>query len=147
MKNKYVENVITMFRRRGLAPKYERAGIYCIKLDEKIVYIGKSQNMLERIAAHYVGIKTGSECKYRILAEVQSKGYAINFDVLYYAGSGSRLDIVNEIGEKEGELIRLYRPILNTQIPKEENWRKWEVQEIDARKVLELLLDSEYISV
>ena len=44
-------------------------------------------------------------------------------------------------------MIRLYRPILNTQIPKEENWRKWEVQEIDARKVLELLLDSEYISV
>ena len=58
-----------MFRRNGLSPKYERPGIYCIKLNDQIVYIGKSHNMLERIAAHYVGIKTGSERKYRIIAE------------------------------------------------------------------------------
>ena len=69
MKNKYVENVCAMFRRRGQSPKYEHPGIYCIKLNDQIVYIGKSLNMLERIAYHYVGIKTGSEKKYRILAE------------------------------------------------------------------------------
>ena len=33
-----------------LAGKYEHAGIYCIKLDNRIVYIGKSTNMLKRIA-------------------------------------------------------------------------------------------------
>ena len=58
-----------MLRRKGLADKYEHPGIYCIKLNDLIVYIGKSRNMLERIAQHYVGIKEGSECKYRILAE------------------------------------------------------------------------------
>ena len=50
---------------------------------------------------------------------------------------------MNEIGEKEGEFIRKYRPILNTQIPKEEDWHKWDVSEVDAREVLKLLLDNE----
>lgn len=97
--------------------------------------------MLERIAQHYVGIKRGSERKYRILAEVQRKGYSIGFDVLYYAKSINKADVINEIGEKEGELIRAYRPVLNTQIPRKENWRKWDVKEVDAREVLKLLLN------
>ncbi len=46
MANRYEENVCKMLRRKGLAPKYEHPGIYCIKLDDKIVYIGKSKNML-----------------------------------------------------------------------------------------------------
>ena len=78
--------------------------------------------MLERVAHHYVGIKLGSERKYRILAEAQRKGHPIEFDVLYYAESNRKRDILNEIGEKEGEYIRAYRPILNTQIPKEEDF-------------------------
>ena len=97
--------------------------------------------MLVRVANHYVGIKRGSERKYRILAEAQRKGQKIGFDVLYYTKSERMRDIVNEIGEKEGEFIRKYRPILNTQIPKEEDWHKWDVQEVDAREVLKLLLD------
>ena len=48
---------------------------------------------------------------------------------------------MNEIGKKEGELIRKHRPILNTQIPKEEDWHKWDVEEVNAREVLKLLLD------
>ena len=141
MKNKYVENVCAMFRRKGLSPKYEHPGIYCIKLNDQIVYIGKSQNMLERIAAHYVGVKTGSERKYRLLAEAQRKGYPIQFDVLYYAKETKRTDISEEIGQKEGELIRQYRPILNTQIPKAEDWHKWEVNPVNAEEVLKLLLE------
>ena len=141
MKNKYVENVRAMFRRRGLSPKYEHPGIYCIKLNDQIVYIGKSQNMLERIAAHYVGVKTGSERKYRLLAEAQRKGHSIQFDVLYYAKETKWTEIIEEIGQKEGELIRQYRPILNTQIPKEENWRQWELNKVDDGEALELLLE------
>lgn len=41
----------------------------------------------------------------------------------------------------EGELIRQYRPLLNTQIPKEEDWHKWEVNRVDAEEVLRLLLE------
>ena len=133
-----------MIRRIGKEPKYKAPGIYCIKLDERVVYIGKSVNMLERVAAHYVGIETGSECKYRILAEARQKlDCPIQFDVLYYAQKTEKDDIIEEIGQKEGELIRQYRPLLNTQIPKAEDWRKWDIKKIDAEKVLHLLLDEQ----
>jgi len=42
LKNSYYENVCAKFRRDGLSPKYEYPGIYCIKLNERVVYIGKS---------------------------------------------------------------------------------------------------------
>ena len=141
MIQRYVDNVYAMLYRKGLNEKYEHPGIYCIKLNDLIVYIGKSRNMLERIAQHYVGIKEGSECKYRILAEAQRKGYSIDFDVLYYAKNLRYWDIVEEIGQKEGEFIRQHHPVLNTQIPKAEDWHKWEINRVDAREVLKLLLD------
>lgn len=97
--------------------------------------------MLERIAAHFVGIKTGSERKYRILAEAQRKGHTIRFDVLYNAKATKPEELLEEIGQMEGELIRQYHPLLNTQIPKEEDWRKWEVNRVDAGEVLKLLLE------
>jgi len=65
----YTENAYNWLKGKGLENKYKFAGIYCIKIDRDIVYIGKSSNMLRRIAEHYVGIKTGSEKKYRIIAE------------------------------------------------------------------------------
>ena len=99
--------------------------------------------MLERVAQHFVGVRRGSERKYRILAEAQRKGKTVGFDVLYYAKNKGKLAFLNEIGEKEGEFIRAYRPILNTQIPKAEDWHKWEVSEVDAREVLKLLLDND----
>lgn len=49
--------------------------------------------MLRRVAEHYVGIKIQSRKKYRILAEIQRKGYSIDFDVLYDAKSTRYADI------------------------------------------------------
>lgn len=46
----YEDNVVRMLKRRGLSAKYEHAGIYCIRQNNKIVYVGKSVNMLRRIA-------------------------------------------------------------------------------------------------
>lgn len=46
----YEDNAYNWLKRKGLAAKYEHAGIYCIKIDGEIVYIGKSGNMLRRIA-------------------------------------------------------------------------------------------------
>lgn len=140
MANSYTDNVCAMLRRRGLAPKYEHPGIYCIKVAGQIVYIGKSENMLKRVAYHYVGIKAGSEKKYRLLSEIQRNGHPIEFDVLYYAKAKGAAAIKEEIGRKEGEYIRQYRPVLNTQIPKAENWRKWDVNAVDAREVLKQFL-------
>ena len=53
-----------------------------------------------------VGIKTESERKYRILAAYKRRGHAINFDVVYYAKEKRYNAITEEIGAKEGELIR-----------------------------------------
>lgn len=110
----YEDNAYQWLKRKGLAAKYEFAGIYCIKIDNQIVYIGKSGNMLRRIAQHYAGIQKGTEKKYRIIAEARRKGHNITFDVLYYAQSSRYVDKLAEIGEKEGEYIRKHRPPLNT---------------------------------
>lgn len=96
--------------------------------------------MLKRVAQHYVEIKKQSEAKYRIMAEAQRKGHAINFDVLYYAKENDRDAIIEEIGMKEGEYIRKYFPVLNTQIPKEDDWRKFDTKQLDAQKILKDLL-------
>ena len=45
-------------------------------------------------------------------------------------------DKLAEIGEKEGEYIHKYNPILNTQIPKEEDWSHFEVREIDEEAII-----------
>ena len=135
----YSENMYNWLKKKGLAAKYEYAGIYCIKIDLNIVYIGKSTNMLRRVAQHYVGIQKETEKKYYILAEAKRKGHNINFDVLYYAKSRNYADKLAEIGEKEGEYIRKYNPILNTQIPKKENWSHYDVREIDVEKIIEQL--------
>ena len=68
--------------------------------------------MLKRVAQHYAGIQMQSERKYRILAEAKQTRYAA---------------ITQEIGEKEGEYIRLYTPALNTQIPHVEDWCKFDL--------------------
>lgn len=49
-KNNYTDNMYAWLKRKGYATKYEHAGIYCIKVGGRIVYIGKSHNMLKRVA-------------------------------------------------------------------------------------------------
>ena len=49
----FEQRIYQSLKRKGLAPQFERAGIYAILLDGKIVYIGKSVNMLARMAQHY----------------------------------------------------------------------------------------------
>ena len=139
----YEDNAYNWLKRKGLAAKYEFAGIYCIKIDDEIVYVGKSGNMLRRIAQHYAGIQMGTEKKYRIMAEARRKGHNIGFDVLYYAQRKGSTNQLLEIGQKEGEYIRKFNPVLNTQIPKEEDWSKWDINEVDAREVLRMILNNE----
>lgn len=42
----FEEKMYQSLKRKGLAAEFERSGIYAILLDGKIVYIGKSKNML-----------------------------------------------------------------------------------------------------
>ena len=96
--------------------------------------------MLKRVAQHYAAIQGQTEKKYRIFAEAQRKGHTINFDVLYNAKERYYSAVTEEIGQKEGKYIRQYRPVLNTQIPREDDWRKFDVCAVDAREVLKDLL-------
>lgn len=136
----YAENMYEWLKRKGYGEKYDHAGIYCIKIDDTIVYIGKSHNMLKRVSQHYAAIMGQTEKKYRIFAEAQRKGHSINFDVLYHAAETYYPAVKEEIGKKEGEYIRQYKPVLNTQIPREDDWRKFDVCAVDAREVLKELL-------
>ena len=56
--------------------------------------------------------------------------------VMYYAQEEGVQSIREEIGSKEGEYIRQFRPVLNTQIPKEEDWHKWDTNTVDAAEVI-----------
>lgn len=140
---RYDENAYNWLKRKGLAEKYEHAGVYCIKIDNQIVYIGKSHNMLKRVAQHYAGIQLKTERKYCILAEAQKKGHAINFDVLYRAKQTRHAAITQEIGELEGEYIRRYSPALNTQIPKTDNWRNYEINKSASTITLSEILQQQ----
>ena len=126
-KPNYADHMYARLKRQGLAPKYEHPGIYSIRVGDQLVYIGKSCNMLRRIAQHYVGIRTRSEHKYRLMAKAQRQGYSISFDVLYDAKAKTVQSAWEEIGSKEGEYIRAYRPILNYQIPNSKNWHRYTV--------------------
>lgn len=136
----YEENMYAYLKRQGLDKKYEHAGIYSIRIDDQLVYIGKSDNMLRRISQHYVAIKRQSTKKYRILAESQRRGHTVKFDVLYYAKSNHTADITEEIGAIEGAFIRKYRPALNYQIPKAENWHQYTVNKAFATITLDDIL-------
>ena len=136
-----------MLKGWGLAQKYEHPGIYSISIGDQLVYIGKSRNMLRRLAQHWVGIQTGSERKYRILAEAKRHGHSINFDVLYYAKARTSATVEEEIGEKEGEYIRANLPVLNSQIPKAEDWHKYEINEIAKTITLSEILELQKKSI
>jgi hypothetical protein len=60
--------------------------------------------------------------------------------VIYYAKGQTESAIVNEIGEKEGQFIRAQLPVLNYQIPKEEDWHKYTVNKTAATITLEEIL-------
>lgn len=138
----YVDNIYHWLQRQGYAPRFAHPGIYRITIGDRIVYIGKSKNMLYRLAEHFVGMKIPKEHKYRILAEAKHRGYRVNFDVLCYARSVLPAEIEEEIGKAEGEFIRRYRPPLNTQIPKESDWRKFDYNSSAATITLDEILGS-----
>lgn len=109
--------------------KYRGAGIYSIKIDDILVYIGKSQDLLERIAEHIAEIQNinqHSSNKYKVIAQAQRTGHKVSFDVLYYSPFTSGNEMIDDIGFNEGEYIRKYLPFLNTQIPKQENYHNYD---------------------
>ena len=106
---------IAALERKGLAIKYKHAGIYSISIEGHLVYIGKSTNMLVRIAFHlqHIQLNTEPSHKYDILREARERGLPITFNVLYLAKETAKEAQEEELGKKEAELIHQYNPVLN----------------------------------
>lgn len=137
--------------------KYDHPGIYKIEIEGKLVYIGKSTNMLCRLAQHIfytsnINIPTGTNKKkvahkYIVFNLAQFMGYQINFSPIYYASSIGDKEMQDEIGFKEGELIRANLPPLNYQIPKEEDYHKYTVnKKAETITLMEILGKNEKIA-
>lgn len=138
-----VEEIERELISQGLSVKYSKPGIYCIKIEDQIVYIGKSRNMLRRVAEHLVELERWkpSSNKYKVIKEARAAGYNINFDVLYKTRKRKPDTIQEDIGYQEGVYIRKYMPALNYQIPKEEDWHFWTANKAAKTITLQEILD------
>lgn len=142
---RYVDNIYNKYLQQSWSQKFLNAGIYSISINNKIVYVGKSTNMLYRMAEHWVSMSNPKENKYKVLAEAKRRRYNVKFNVLYSAKSQTKEEIEEEIGEREGYYIRLLMPSLNFQIPTEENWRKYTVNKGALNISLDQILKGEKI--
>lgn len=130
-----------------ISRKYSYPGIYSVSIGGKLVYIGKSRDMLCRLAQHIFytnNLSYTKTHKYKIFALAQLMGYEMKFDVMYVATGKSEKEIDDEIGRKEAELINKYLPPLNYQIPKMLNYHSFTVnKKANTITLLELLGNNE----
>ena len=102
--------------------KYQKPGIYCIKINDIIVYVGLSRNMLQRLADHSLEIEDGRNHKtnkYKVLYNAMVKeDCRVSFDVLFWIDEEkSQEEIDSIIAEQEAIFINALRPPLNHQLP------------------------------
>lgn len=86
--------------------------------------------MAEHFAAILQAEKEKND-KYAVLAEAKQRGMNIRFVILYRAQASSQKEIQEEIGEQEGVFIRKYMPPLNTEIPHEDDWHRFDKRACD----------------
>lgn len=125
MENKFIEARVNENKQQiidaGQKIKYNKSGLYEIKVCGKIVYVGKSKNMLHRIASHMYNIDYDTKSKkYQYLRKLRQEGYQIEFDVLEYVDEDD-----DKLGFEEAAAINRLLPILNLQIPSLDNYRKY----------------------
>ncbi len=77
------DRIYESLQRKGLSPQFEKPGIYSITIDGILAYIGKSKNILERMAFHYANMQKPKGHKYKVLAEAAKTKHKIRFSVLY----------------------------------------------------------------
>ena len=124
----YVDNIYNKYLSQEWSKKFQCSGVYSISINNKIVYVGKSMNILHRMAEHWASMTNPKENKYKVLSEAKRRKMIVSFDVLYSAKNNIRSDIEEEIGEREGYYIRKFMPSLNYQIPNQDDWRKFTTQ-------------------
>lgn len=123
--------------------KYNKPGIYCIKVQGQIVYIGKSLNMLSRIAQHIFEINRNKQKshKYQVLRQIKDKGVNIQFDVLRKCYAKTATELYDALGDAEAWYIQQYKPALNYQLPHIGDYDNYDVnadaQRITAYEIIE----------
>lgn len=121
--------------------KYAGWGIYGIYINNKLVYVGKSTDLLTRIANHCLLIEglgkpnQVNSNKYRVLRQARDQGHKVRFELLEYTEEDE-----DKLGFAESAWINLYMPKLNTQIPKPEDWRHWTINKQAGKITLEQIL-------
>ena len=105
--------------------KYNHSGIYSISIEDKLVYIGRSKNMKNRIMSHMRNIQNPEQeknretaakrghHKYEVLNQAYENGIPIGFDVVCYCNE-------TELNRMESYFIKTYIPPLNFAIPEED---------------------------
>lgn len=95
-----------------LKDAYEVSGIYKILIDGKMVYVGQSQNCLNRWIAHKIntlfnyGQHDYQENKYDILREAYKRGYSISCELIEECPK-------EDLKTRENYWINELNPILN----------------------------------
>lgn len=129
MENKFLEKEIEKRKQiiidSGKKDKYNKQGLYGIYLNNKLVYIGKSTNMLVRIANHMLAIDgIGGDkdaWKYNMIRQAIADGYRVRFDVIAEMEGCS----CHELSLEEARTIGCRKPILNKQLPALDGSNSW----------------------
>ena len=134
--NKFYKEILQRYvKTKYTKPYLDKSGIYCIKIDGVIIYIGKADNLLKRILSHQVNTELGlPEHKYNVFRGIIQQGYTLCFEVLEYVPNKKNLLIV------EGKWIRKYMPIMNYQIPKKDGIH-YTVNPIAKKASAEMVID------
>lgn len=96
--------------------KYEgKVGIYSITINNEVVYVGKSTNILNRWIAHKIHTtwpesRDYNSIKYSQMRRALELGYNINMAVIEFCTK----DIIDD---REKYWIRHYNPAFNTYVP------------------------------
>lgn len=115
-----------------------RKGLYYISINNKIVYIGKSTNILCRLANHLYEIDNNNKTKkYIMLRALRQAGYTIKFDVLQYMDNATD----TEISIAEAIEIRKHLPVLNLQLPALDGSQHWETHKRAKKLTYSLLIE------
>ena len=95
----------------------EKAGIYAITIDKRVVYVGQSKNIYQRCRSHIYNIFNAmynKEKKYQLLLSAWLGGHRIDCFQLDYCD-------IDQLKEKENEWIKIYKPKLNILTPTGKN--------------------------
>lgn len=108
----------------------EKAGVYAITIDSKIVYVGQSVEMYRRCAQHIYNIENAmlnQEKKYLLLLSAKLGGHSVDCIALEYCAE-------DDLREREDYYIEYYKPCLNIYTP----YGKQDINKLKIEDILSL---------